>query len=85
MSYKVLMLGGRDTQFRIAVSGPWNSPPPADLQDAQLLRSWLVYDSELEGQEPRVRWNTVWGLTVAFGISAAFWTGVGLLIAHFVS
>ena len=87
MSYKFLELsplGTRDTQIRIAIAGPCNAPP-MNLQEVEVLRSWLVYDSELEGQERRVRWNAVLGLAVALGVSAGFWTGVGLLVAYFVN
>src|SRR5205823_643468 len=85
MSYKFLELsplGTPDTQMRIAIA--WNAPPMS-LEDVEVLRSWVVYDSEVEGQERRMRWNAVLGLAVALGISAGFWTGVGLLMAHFLS
>jgi hypothetical protein len=50
----------------------------------EFLRSWLVYDSVTQGdsgnhRSPR---SIALGLLVAFGISASFWTGIGLMVTR---
>ena len=82
MSFRVLQLSPltstEGTQMRIAIQGPWSSPP--GLSDTQFLRSWLVYDSELEDGEPRSRIHVALGMLLF--ISVGFWTGVGVLVAQ---
>jgi ABC-type sugar transport system permease subunit len=49
----------------------------------QLFRSWLVYDSNIQGFGlRRVNWNTVRGLALATAISVGVWAGVGLMFAR---
>jgi hypothetical protein len=50
----------------------------------QFWRSWLELDSEIEqtAKPSRVNWNAVLGVAVTLGISAAFWTGVGVAVAQ---
>ncbi|MGA8215365.1 MAG: hypothetical protein WB799_17340 [Candidatus Sulfotelmatobacter sp.] len=61
----------------------WGSAP-TNLRDMKFFRSWLVYDSEIQtGVARGVNWSVVAGLVLAFGVSAGFWTGVGLMIVHF--
>jgi len=87
MSYKSVQLfppsSTHENNIRIAIRGPW-SAPPAGLRDFQFLRSWLEYDSELDvgKRRGRINWGALLGLVVTAGISASFWTGVGLMVAH---
>jgi hypothetical protein len=59
--------------------------PPASLDDAKFVRSWLVYDSNLDLDCPpgHVNWSMVLGLVVAGVVSASFWIGAGVMIARF--
>ncbi len=58
--------------------------PPANLDDARFVRSWLVYDSDLDLDCPpgHVNWSMVLGLVVAAVVSASFWLGAGVMIAR---
>jgi hypothetical protein len=85
MSYKSQLVPLSSTcerPLRQRSSQAWGSSP-LSLQDIKFLRSWFVYDSELENNRThgRVNWNMVLGLVLATGVSAGFWTGVGLVIA----
>lgn len=54
--------------------------------DTQLSGAWIDYDPEFDEQvlgHPLTRW-TVLGIAVVIATSGAFWTGVGLLINHFL-
>jgi hypothetical protein len=53
-----------------------------NLQDMKFLRSWLVYDSEIQtgGEAGRVNWSMVLGLALAMAVSAIFWAGVGMMM-----
>ena len=57
---------------------------PANVEDARFLRSWLVYDSEIQRNRTTGRSNRsiALGLTVAICLSAFFWTGIGLMLAR---
>lgn len=86
MSYRFSQLSPQSTQgtsARIAVYGPWSTPPES-FREVQFWRSWLEFDSEVDEarSQSRVNWNAVLGLVLVVGISAAFWTGAGLLIAR---
>ena len=86
MSYKSQLFplsSTRETPLRQRINQVWGSSP-SNLRDIKFLRSWLVYDSELENSRThgRVNWNMVLGVFLATGVSAGFWTGVGLMIAH---
>jgi hypothetical protein len=72
------------TILRFGVELPW-SIPPASLRDVHFLRSWLEYDSELhEGRTRRgLNWYPIVGMVVTVAVSAAFWTGVGLMVMRF--
>jgi hypothetical protein len=86
MSYRVLQLSPltstEGTHLRIAIQGHWNDT--LDLSNATFLRSWVVYDSRVEDDESafRLNWNVALGMLLVTGISAGFWTGVGLLVAQ---
>jgi hypothetical protein len=86
MSYKVLKLspstGANGTQTRIAIQS--SKGTPSDSSDTRFLRSWLVYDSELDDGKPagRINWNVALGLLLILATSAAFWAGIGFLIAQ---
>jgi hypothetical protein len=59
--------------------------PRASIRDIRFLRSWLEYDSQVNAARPRkgINWNAVLGVLVIVGVSAGFWTILGLIVAHF--
>jgi hypothetical protein len=69
--------------LHLPIKGSWGDSP-ADSANLKLLRSWLVYDSEIQiGLPPeRVLWNRWLGLALSIGISTGFWAGIGLVIAR---
>jgi hypothetical protein len=86
MSYKVLQLfplSTRGTRMRISIRGPW-SAPLTHSQDTEFLRTWLTYDSELDEEcaPQQLNWNVILGMVLVFGVSASFWTGVGMAVAE---
>jgi hypothetical protein len=86
MSYRFSQLspqGTNGSNVRISVQGP-RSTRPERFRDMQFWRSWLELDSEIEqtAKPSRVNWNAVLGVAVTLGISAAFWTGVGVAVAQ---
>jgi hypothetical protein len=88
MNYEFLQLSpqasARGNSMRIAIHGPW-SAPSGSSRDIQFLRSWLEFDSDSSGRTPRGRfnWGAVAGAALVIGISASFWTGIGLMISRF--
>jgi hypothetical protein len=70
-----------ETPLHRRVIDSW-SALPADFEEMNFLRSWLVYDCELQVGEVlrRNRGNMAFGLGLALAISASFWTGFALLI-----
>jgi len=73
-------LSTRCSNLRISIRGPWSSPS-LNCRDVEFFRSWLIYDPELD--EPRrMNREVMLGMALVFGISASFWAGVGLAIAH---
>ncbi len=89
MSYRFSQLSPQSTNaksLRVVIETPSTDAPQA-FRDIQFWRSWLEFDSEeTDGKHSRSRlnWNVVLGVVAVVGISAGFWTGVGLLIARFV-
>jgi len=75
----------RQPQFSVPIRTKW-SPPNADLEDAKFLRSWLVYDSSVDENRTRGRfnWNAALGLALMTAVSAGVWAGIALLIARLV-
>jgi hypothetical protein len=55
-----------------------------DSLDMKFLRSWFVYDSEIQSglAASATKRNRFLGLALLVGISASFWAGVGLMIAR---
>jgi hypothetical protein len=87
MSYKSKLFppsSTGETTLRRPIGHSQGSSPPS-MREMKFFRSWLVYDSDLENlrTHDRVKSNMVLGLTLATAISAGFWVGVGLMIAHF--
>ena len=85
MSYRLTQLSPQSTEnkLRVIVSHSW-STAPENFREMQFWRSWLELDSDLEREVPRSRfnWSLVCGFVVALGVSAAFWFGLGSLIAR---
>lgn len=86
MSYRVPQLSPLGSTDRLRLSVAIGDPRDelSGLSDVKFLRSWLTYDSELDEGKPRgrVNWIAVLGMLLVLGISAGFWTGLGLLISH---
>jgi hypothetical protein len=91
MSYKsrsVPRASSSETMLRWQIGDSWGSSPTsvpdAALQDMKFLRSWLVYDSDIQIGVARGRfdWNLIAGIALAVGISVTFWAGIGLMIAR---
>jgi hypothetical protein len=91
MSYKSQLFplsSTGETPLRRPISHLWGSAPAnlrdMNLQDMTLLRSWLVFDSGIQtGHAPGgVNWKMVLGLALAMAVSATFWAGAYVMIAH---
>lgn len=56
----------------------------ATSRDAEFLRAWLVYDSEVQTDvaSGRTRFSRLLGVALLVGISASVWAGIGLMIAR---
>ena len=81
MNYR-LQLSPISTQDSTATES-WDVPP-SNWEDMRFFRSWLVYGSG--GEPDRVRginWNAMLGLALVLIVSAAFWAGLGFLLAYF--
>ncbi|HVI10015.1 MAG TPA: hypothetical protein VND65_17135 [Candidatus Binatia bacterium] len=80
-------LTGSQDMVRRRIETPWGQPSAGltemDLRDMQFLRSWLVYDSIMEGNAPprRLNWHAVLGLSLATAVSASIWAGIGYALA----
>lgn len=89
MSYRISQLSPHSTnakRLRVVIETP-SADSPQGFRNMQFWRSWLEFDSEQADQRSsrsRLNWNVVLGLVAVAGISAGFWTGVGLLIARLV-
>jgi len=72
--------GTRESHTDLPSRERWVSPF-TNSEDARFFRSWLVYDSDLEGENTHgIRWNMILGLALAVIVSATIWLGVGLMI-----
>lgn len=70
-------------RMQISIGHALTSP---DLDDAEFLRCWHVYDSQLDGAAPRrrINWNAILGVGIVVGVSAGFWAGLALAVAYLV-
>jgi hypothetical protein len=76
--------GVRESQIEFPFAEAVNlESQPAKWQDAEFLRSWLVYDSEgAEGNRRTYNWNALLGLSLAVSVSVACWIGLGITLAR---
>lgn len=85
MSYKsqLFLSSSCETPLRMPIGHSWG-PSPAESQEMKFLRSWLVYDSEIQASlvPGRTARNIVLGQALAIAASACVWAGVGLMIAR---
>jgi hypothetical protein len=86
MSYKSQLYplsGTCEKPLRLPIQGSWGSSP-ADSRDMKFLRSWLVYDSEIQNSLAPAHANRkrFLGLALVLGVSASFWAGLALMIAR---
>ena len=56
--------------------------PDSRPDDTKFVRSWLVYDSDLDlnRTQGRMNWNMVLGVALAAAVSAGVWIGAGLIL-----
>ena len=82
MNNEMWPLATTGTRVKVPVSAPWNSSSPNS--DSKFLRSWLVYDSQLDEDDVagRPHWNMFLGWAAALCLSMSFWAGLGLLVAR---
>jgi hypothetical protein len=62
------------------------TPTTDGTSESQLLGTWVEYDPEFDEDSlghPLNRW-TILGIAIVIATSGAFWTGMGLLINHFL-
>jgi hypothetical protein len=78
MRYRFSSLNPDDAQLRISIQGLLSGLPD-DPQEVHFLRTWLTYDS---GSEEGKGGHAILGLVLVFGVSASFWSGVGLAVAQ---
>lgn len=84
MSHKVSireLTSGRGTSLGLPAPVHF---PEAWTPDVTFLRSWLVYDSAVASakQRGKFNWNFLIGVLLAAGVSALFWLGIGMAVAH---
>jgi hypothetical protein len=73
--------GVRESQIEFPFAESLNlESQAAQWQDAEFLRSWLVYDSQCA--ENGLNWNAVLGLGLAVGVSIACWMGLGMMLTR---
>lgn len=83
--YKVSQLSpnANRSAMRVVVTRPGGASTP-DFANFHLWRSWFELDSESDDNRSHsaINWNALLGLAVTLGISAAFWSGVGVAVAQ---
>lgn len=86
MNYRVQLsplFGTQEPRQDLPLCEGWQSQT-TKWEDAEIFRSWLVYEADLEARSTpgRVHWNMMLGLALAVVVSVTFWIGVGLTIAN---
>ena len=83
MNYKMQLSPMSSAPTSPSKSADWFGSP-ANCEETKVFRSWLVYDPETPNAGARVHfnWNLLLGVAVAASISAAFWVGIGLMVAR---
>jgi hypothetical protein len=71
----------RGAGIRVVITAPWNAPPQ-NFQSMRFWRSRLEFDSGKGVRPARFNWNLILGLVVMVGVSASFWTALGLAVSH---
>ncbi len=69
---------------RLPIQTSWGDLP-VNLEQVKFVRSWLVYDSEMQSNlvSGRAIRHTAIGLALAIALSASFWTGIGVVVVRF--
>jgi hypothetical protein len=78
--------GTRQATLRLGVQSPWKAAgaTTSRFPDIHFLRTWLEYDSQVEksGSRRGINWYAILGFMLVAGVSAGFWTGIGLIVNH---
>jgi len=82
VNYRVTLSPPTDeTGIRVIITSPHHTAE--NFGTMQFWRSWMEYNATHERKlGSRLNWNALFGLAVTISVSAAFWTGMGFLIAH---
>lgn len=86
MSYRITQLSPQTSTrvSNIRVSAREDLPPER-MKSMQFLRSWFEYDFRAASTSRKhLNWNAVLGMGLMFGVSAVFWTAVGVMIDRLV-
>jgi hypothetical protein len=76
------LFGTCEKPLHLPIQGSWGTVP-ADSGDTKFLRSWLVFDSEVQASPAaQTSHNRFLGLALLVGISASFWAGIAVMIAR---
>jgi hypothetical protein len=68
----------RGAGIRVVITTPWSARPD-DFESMRFWRSRVEFGA---GKPGHFNWNLVLGVVVMVGVSASFWTVLGLAISH---
>lgn len=85
MNYRLSTISDTEKSKAQKSFGERSADSPKNFKDVKFFRSWLFYDPDTEENQPPQgkNWNAALGLTLATVLSASFWVGIGLVLAHF--
>ena len=79
---KLFPLSSTDKTLRgTSIRNSWGEPP-ANPEGMKLVRSWLVYDSEIQHDTGRSHRSVALGFGLAVCVSAGFWAGIGFVVSR---
>lgn len=87
MSFRVLQFPAEGTTrvLRMRMIPEHWGTPSGYSPEISFFQSWFEDDSLADGHNARkINWGAISGLALSVVVSASFWAGAGVLIAHFV-